>query len=58
MIKTSKNRRKSLEQAKELRTQWALFNGEFSHIDKEGLERTFPDMTDRLAYMKAVIERL
>jgi hypothetical protein len=50
--------RKRHEQAKELRTQWALSNGEFSRIDYEGIKKTFPNKQDRDAYVNAVIEGL
>ena len=53
-----KNTRKRHEQAKELRTQWALSNGEFSRIDYEGLKKSIPNKDERDKYINAVIEGL
>lgn len=58
MAQTSKNRRKSREAAKDLRTQWELFNGDLAGIDQKGMERVFPNVNDRLNYIKALIEGL
>lgn len=40
---------------REIREQWLLNNGDFAGIDQKGLERTFPNIQDRLNYINALI---